>query len=98
MRGMGSFIGAALLAAGDMFKSAQRTDPAFTRTRGRKSNRWARGKKPALFNTREDAERAIRRAKRWINNQSKGPHDVPPAHILRNAELAAFQFGDDIAA
>lgn len=52
----------------------------------------------APFNTREDGERAIRRAKRWLRNQSKGPLQVPPRHIFVNAELAVAQFGDDIAA
>lgn len=60
--------------------------------RGVKSNRYPRGSEPAMFNTREDGERAIRRAKRWLKHQSRGSEDVPPRHIFQNAELAAFQF------
>lgn len=61
--------------------------------RGRRSNRypWGGGYY-ARFNTIEDAERAIRRGKRWLCNKSREPSDIPPAHIYHNAERAAKQF------
>ena len=51
----------------------------------------------ALFNTEADAVRAVRRAKRWLRNQSKGPGHIPPRHIFVNAEMAVAQFGDGVA-
>ena len=47
----------------------------------------------ARYNTPEDGARAIHRAERWLKNQSKGPNDKPPFHILMNAHLADQQFG-----
>lgn len=51
---------------------------------------------PAMFACETGAANAIRRAKRWLRNQSRGPLDIPPRHIFRRAELAAFQFGDSV--
>ncbi|MBI1316391.1 hypothetical protein GC167_05965 [bacterium] len=90
MRGIGAATASAL-GVGGLIGST----PHHLR-RGRKSNRHPSGGKPAMLNTRADGERAIRRAKRWLRNQSTGPEHIPPRHIFKNAELAAFQFGDDI--
>lgn len=87
MRGLAGAIAAALHTA-----AAPHT------RRGRKSNRypWGGGRR-ARFNTEADAARAVRRAKRWLRNQSTGPEQVPPAHIYANAEHAVAQYGDGIA-
>lgn len=94
MRGLAGAI-ASLINIGSMAAFAE---PHHTR-RGRKSNRYPSGgnRAHAPFNTEADAVRAVRRAKRWLRNQSKGPEHIPPRHIFVNAELAVAQYGEGVA-
>lgn len=83
-RGIHNLLGLAAIAAA--------TEPTYVRVKRPRTHQRPWIVTGALFNTEADARRAIKRAKRWLKYQSRGPADVPPRHIFANAELAAFQF------
>ena len=93
MRGLGAIAAAALAMASPIGNVARAHRRSYQPNPD--SRRSVRTNRPTLYNTEADGARAMRRAKRWLARY--GGNTMPPAHIYRNAEKAAHQFGSDIA-